>query len=339
MLSNFVCIDVSVNYNSITGYTCSLSGLTITISNAFTSISIVQDVIITLGGITNPAVALTSDPIIGTIGSDVSNNGVNSMLTFIKTYLTSLSISFPGGIVNRTSDMVCTLVTTNSIPQNGIITVLFPATLVWARDLSINHLIPINKTLACYGITALIDNSTITCQGQYSTQLVTITNAFSSTIPAGSTVIFALSGLFAPPTTEPVDTLSVTTTDNNLNPIDWQSSTISGLSPQTLSTFSIQSTTIFTVNNFAGGLVCSFSLTDTISYKDTFSVYLPSGMTFSYSQSTSTFKLQSGSYNSSNYTLNMVQLTSNPNYALGTSGNVTFIRLKAPPSTRPTNPI
>lgn len=116
MLSNFVCVDVQVNFNSITGYTCNLAGITITISDAFTSTSIVSDLIVILGGITNPAVALTTDSIIGTIGSDVSNNGAGASVTFTKTYLTSLSISFPGGTVNRTSNLVCTLVTNNAIP-------------------------------------------------------------------------------------------------------------------------------------------------------------------------------------------------------------------------------
>lgn len=193
--------------------------------------------------------------------------------------------------------------------------------------------------MACYGLNSFINNSTISCQGLYSTQTVTIANAFTTTVPAGSTVIFGLSGLFAPPSTEPVDILTVTTNDNSLNPIDWKTSTISGLSPQTLLNFTIQPTTTFNVNSFAAGLICYFTTTDTISSKDTISAYLPSGSTFVYMQSTSTFKLQSGSYNSSNLTVNMVQLSGNSNYPSGTFANVTFVRLRAPPSTRPTSPI
>lgn len=296
---------------------------------------------IVLDNIVNPAVALSTDPFIGVIGLDYSSSSPSAQLTFTPAILASLSVTFAGKVVNRTSDMIISMVTTNQIPVNGKVTVQFPSTLVWARDIATNNLIPINTTLACYGLNTEVNNATITCKGLYSTQIVTISNIFSQNLAAGSTLIIGIQGLFAPPTTEPIDQLTITTSDNNLNSIDSQIASITGLTPQTLSLYSMRSslTTPMGVNNNAGGLQFSFTLTDTINNKDYIMITFPAGTIITYLTTTSTITLQSATYTSSNLSLFLNQSNSNPMRFSGTQANITFIRFRAPPSIKPTSAI
>ena len=93
------------------------------------------------------------------------------------------------------------------------------------------------------------------------------------------------------------------------------------------------------VNNFIGGLTFSFDLTDTISFRDYFLITFPTDTTISFLISTSTIRLLSTTYTSSNQSLVILQNTSNSNFGSGTQVNITFIRYKAPPSTMPSGSI
>lgn len=93
------------------------------------------------------------------------------------------------------------------------------------------------------------------------------------------------------------------------------------------------------VNNFAGGLTFTFYLPDTISNRDQFVASFPTGTIINFSSNSSSITLQSLVYNSTNTSLIMTQSTGNPNYPSGTYIRITFVKYKAPPSTRPTNPI
>ena len=95
----------------------------------------------------------------------------------------------------------------------------------------------------------------------------------------------------------------------------------------------------FGVNNFLGGLSFSFVLPDTISNNDYFIISFPSGTTITYMTRTGSISIQSATYNSTNTSLILFQSSTNPNYPAGTAITLTFIRYRAPPSTRPTNPI
>jgi hypothetical protein len=61
-----------VNFNSVTGFTCTLSGNTLTVSGLFNGIDKISEVDLFLSNIINPSSALTTSPFVGTIGSDVS---------------------------------------------------------------------------------------------------------------------------------------------------------------------------------------------------------------------------------------------------------------------------
>ncbi len=76
--------------------------------------------------------------------------------------------------------MIITFITKNSIPINGLITLTFPSKLQWQRDISTNHLIPINGHLLCYKISNNINNNTISCDGLYVNKNIVISNVFSA---------------------------------------------------------------------------------------------------------------------------------------------------------------
>lgn len=340
-LASFTCSSVMVNLNSVLTFSCSSSANTIIVSNLFSGSEYINQVDLTLDNIINPSSAVTTSAFLGTIETDISNDSPIADVTFSANSLSSLSVSFQGGVVNRTSDMIVTLTTTDAVPTNAIITVQFPATNQWARETSTNNLIPINGVLTCYGLTSEISNSTIQCQGQYSTHIITLSSLFTSAIPANGVISFAIKGLFAPPTTEQADTLIISTCDSLGNAINTKTSLISGLVAQTLTPFTLQSslTTVMGVNNFAGGLTFTFTLTDTISIKNSFIITFPLGTTITYSQKSCSISLQSVTYNSTALTFTMIQNSTNLNYFAGTSITFTFIRYKAPPSTKTTLPI
>ena len=340
-LAGFVCSSVMVNLNSVLTFSCTRSGNTIIVSSLFSGSEYISQVDITLDSIINPSSAVTTSAFLGTIAADISNDSPIADVTFSANSLSSLSVSFQGGVVNRTSDMIVTMMINDAVPANGIVTVLFPATNQWARETSTNNIIPINGALTCYGLTSEISNSTIQCSGQYSTHIVTVSSLFTSAVPANSVISLAIKGLFAPPTIEQADTLTISTCDSLGNSINTKTSLISGLTAQTLTPFSLQSslTTAMGVNNFAGGLTFTFTLTDTISIKNSFVITFPLGTTITFVQRVSSINLQSVTYNSTALTLTMIQKSSNPNYFAGTSITFTFIRYRAPPSTKTTLPI
>lgn len=171
-----------MNDVSITGYSCAIIGNSVVISGAFSSIFSVANMYITIEGIINPGSSIMTSPFTATIANDVSGNSSSAQVAFIPGQLSSLNISFVGGIVNQTNDMLITFSTAHSVPQNGAIQITFPISLTWTRDISPSHTIPINGTLSCYGVTNNINNATISCQGLFATQTITITSPFSQSL-------------------------------------------------------------------------------------------------------------------------------------------------------------
>ncbi len=149
------------------------------------------------------------------VGNDYSSNDSKASVFFDPAQLNSLSITFSNPYVNTTSDMILTLGINNYFSVGGHIDLIFPASLQWSRDISTNHLFPINGTLACEGISSNV-NSVVTCTGLRTTRTVTFTNLIGSNITAGSVISFRLKNIFSPPTTEttnPIDALLVKTYD------------------------------------------------------------------------------------------------------------------------------
>jgi hypothetical protein len=295
---------------------------------------------ITIGGVINPGAALTTSPFIGTIATDSSSSSTAAQVTLTPGILTSLTITFLGKYVNQTSDMSITFVPAHFIPQSGGVKIQFPPSLAWTRDISTSHTIPLGGVLTCYGLSSNVVNASISCNGVLATQTVTVTSIFSQNITAGSSVSFAIKGLFAPPTTEPVDQLTVTTLDGSSYSIDQSVGSISGLLPLLLTSYSMQTSLsgVMAVNSL-GGLTYTFTLPDTLSSSDEFVIVFPSGTSITYLTTASTIPIQTTTYYSSNTTLVMIQKSINPTYSAGTQVTITFIRYKASPSVRPTDPI
>ena len=94
------------------------------------------------------------------------------------------------------------------------------------------------------------------------------------------------------------------------------------------------------VNNFNGGISFQFTLADHINNNDYIMITFPAGTIINYITSISpSFRITNMNYNSSNLTLMIYQQSSNPIYAAGTRLDLTFNRYRAPPSTKPTQPI
>lgn len=93
------------------------------------------------------------------------------------------------------------------------------------------------------------------------------------------------------------------------------------------------------VNNFLYGLVFTFTLPDTLGNEDVFVIAFPSGTTISYTFTSLSIPYQSVTYNSTNTSLIVTQKSTNPNYPASTVVSLSFIRYKAPSSTKPTDPI
>lgn len=184
LVANAQCLDVSVNWAPVASYSCSVNNLTVIVQGAFASTSLVSDVTITLGSVTNPGSALTTSSFMATIGQDVSISSTAAELTFTPGSL-SVSLSFSNPIVNTTSSLIVEVVPAHQVPQDGAVTIQFPPSLTWARDLSTSHTLPINVTLSCMGLTSNIINATITCKGLFATQTVTVTSLFSQPLLAG----------------------------------------------------------------------------------------------------------------------------------------------------------
>ena len=91
------------------------------------------------------------------------------------------------------------------------------------------------------------------------------------------------------------------------------------------------------VNNFAGGLTFTFSITDTIGPKDTFLITFPTGSTISFMLATSTVRLLTPTIGT--LFLEISQNSSNPILNAGSTITLTFVRFRAPPSIKPSSPI
>ena len=106
-----------------------------------------------------------------------------------------------------------------------------------------------------------------------------------------------------------------------------------------MTSFNIKSslTTAMGVNNFAGGLTFTFSITDTMGPKDTFLITFPTGSVFSFSLATSTVRLLTTTIG--NLSLEISQNSTNPILNTGSTITLTFIRYRAPPSVKPSSTI
>lgn len=145
------CDYVLIDSAASTAYTCSVSTTNkkITITGAIPSDAYIQSVIVGLSGISNPSPALTTSSFAASIGSDTSATDASGGVTLLPGVFENLSIKFDPTTVNSTGNMIVTATLGNNVPVDGYITVAFPQTLLWTRELSLTHKLPIVSTMSC----------------------------------------------------------------------------------------------------------------------------------------------------------------------------------------------
>lgn len=113
------CSSLLIDDNPVTGFTTSISGTNITISNAIpTSLAIANVTVICLN-VTNPYPAITTDPFLFIIGQDISANSTTVTLTAGAFQL--CTVTFSPAFVNTTGAMVVSIKPQNKILLNGFI--------------------------------------------------------------------------------------------------------------------------------------------------------------------------------------------------------------------------
>ena len=153
-------------------------------------------------------------------------------------------------------------------------------------------------------------------------------------------MIFSINNIFSPPTTESVDSITVTTyaTEDTSQPIDENSALVEGLTPKTMD-FSMSSTSSFNVNQEVG-IVFTFTLADTVTKDDTFEVRFPAGSVINLlTQLSFSFGIDNANYDSGTTTLTITQSTASPTRAALYVASITVINYLTPASTKTTDPI
>lgn len=113
------CSSLLINDSPVTGFTTSISGTNITISNAIPSSLAIANVTVACSNVTNPYPAITTDPFLFIIGQDVSANSTTITLTPGTFQL--CTVTFSPAFVNTTGAMVVSIRPQNQILVNGFV--------------------------------------------------------------------------------------------------------------------------------------------------------------------------------------------------------------------------
>lgn len=322
------------------------ASLVIKVTGVISTDTAISDIILNINGIQNPSPALTTGFFIIQMGVDYSAS--STTVTFQPAQLSACAITFNPAIVNTTGNMITNITVLNPLPRNGSIVVKFPASLRWTYDLSFNHPLPVIGTLSCSFLNTadLPYIQSISCIGS-SDQGVVISIAYVNSssqqqIPAGTRISFSINNLFSPPTTEPADTLSISTTypiSTVVYTVDTCTSSITGLVAKPIAV--VYSSTVSPLYvNMATGFRVNFTLSDTLGPTDYFRLEFPTGLQITYSFKLSSLLLGTATYTSSNGSLVFQRSTASvADNFIGEMHYITFQTFTAPRSVKPTNPI
>ena len=327
-----------INDASIPSFTFNVSSNNITIANGIGNNSAIANVTITVDNILNPYPAITTSPFIIAIGTDVSASSTSSSITLTPGTFVACSVSFSPSTVNTTGAMVVSLTPKNKILGNNSIVITFPPSLQWSQDISTSHSLPIGSTLTCLNVLGAVTSAS--CSGEASSAIVTYRISAINGSSLISAFSYSISSLFSPPTTSPPDTLDIRSVSSTGDYIDTCTTTISGLTAQSLSVALATSSSPLYINSLTS-LIFNFTLADTISKSDYFQLTFPAGTTFSFvAIASSNLNLFSSgvTFNSTNLTLIMRQASTSPTRFAGTVCTITIGRYTAPPSTKTTDP-
>ena len=153
-----VSCTVSINAGTpITPSSCIVSGFKVIATGIVSSNTFVSSAVLTVNNVLNPTPALVTDYFYGTIGSDLSGSGYYASTVVLQPgTFASCYITFNPNIVNSTSDMILSIVPTNSIGSAGSIKVQFPTYRRWINDNSQTNTLPIVSSMSCSNKSAVM---------------------------------------------------------------------------------------------------------------------------------------------------------------------------------------
>ena len=172
--------------------------------------------------------------------------------------------------------------------------------------------------------------------------MVKVATLFDQAVSPGTLVEFTINQIFSPPTTEPIDEITVTTysaspTSASNYKIDTLVATISDLTPHSLAL--AMSSSVSPVINSAVGLVFSWTLPDTITKNDYIEVEFPQVGQFNLiTLITNTLNLTGHTYNAATFTLKTYQTSSASNKLKSQSVGFTALTYTTPSSVQTTPP-
>ena len=131
------------------GFSCSVTGDTITVSNVFTNVAnlSVYDGELVIGNVVNPTPAVFISGLIGTIGVDVGQPAGGGIQLTAATF-ESCSVTFDPAIVNQTSKMIISIDPKNELTSTSYVRVTLPSTRQWLNDISSAQL-PLANSMTC----------------------------------------------------------------------------------------------------------------------------------------------------------------------------------------------
>ena len=193
-------ISASQTY-SISGYSCSVSGNTISFQNSFATVTdlFVKQVTITIGNLLNPSPAVKTGSFTGNIGTDVAVSNGGTAVQLEAATFSSCKISFGNGAyVNSTSPAIISLIPLNGLNSTSTIKIVFPAYKYWLNDLY-STILPISQgSMSCSSISNVL--SGVTCLGSFTAFTVTSSSLFSSPIVSGTAFSYQINNFLSPPT-------------------------------------------------------------------------------------------------------------------------------------------
>jgi hypothetical protein len=219
--------SVLINDAPAASFSFSVLSNNLTINNAVPTTTAVANVTITADNVLNPSPALTTSPFLIQIGADYSDISSSSSITLTAATFNACSLTFSPSYVNTTGAMVVSLTPRNPLHAGDYITISFPSTLQWSEDLSTSHTLPLGSVLSCAIVAGAITGSS--CLGQASTASVTFALTSINGSSLSSAFSFTVSSLFSPPTTNPPDTLAISSVSSSNYPIDTCTTPITSL--------------------------------------------------------------------------------------------------------------
>ncbi len=239
------CSSVTINSVTVIGYTCSASGLTVTVSGAIPNDQFIDTAEVRLSNIVNPVPALATGEFHGSIGIDIAvPNGGGVQLTAAS--FDSCSVTFDAAYVNQTSIMVINVDPKNSLGSTSSILVDLPTR--WANDIVSTSTLPITSTMVCVNYSTTVSASP-SCAGNTVSFTVTASNLLSASTT--NSFSFGVKNFISPPTLQPSDSIIITSYIGSYQ-VDTCTVFPSGLIANPFSAIAVTALSTMTVNTNVG---------------------------------------------------------------------------------------